>query len=73
MLEPLNILCKQDHSDPKDILSAPLDAVVCYCDNVTKEQVLDAIGNGSKTLAEIKESTGACTSAKCKELSPRRR
>jgi len=73
MIEPLNILGKPDRFDPKGILSASLDAVVCYCDNVTKEQVLNAIGNGAKTFAEIKESTGACTSAKCKELSPRKR
>ncbi|BAH73585.1 (2Fe-2S)-binding protein [Solidesulfovibrio magneticus] len=73
MLQPLTILGKQDHFDPKDILTAPIDAIVCYCGNVTKGQVLDAISDGAKTLAEIKESTGACTSASCKELSPRRR
>lgn len=73
MFEPLSIISKTDRFDPKEILSASMDAVVCFCDNVTKGQVLDAIGNGAKTLADVKTYTGACTSAKCKELSPRKR
>lgn len=44
--------------------------IVCYCSNVTKEQIVDAIYDGAKTLDDIKRMTGACTIGRCKELSP---
>lgn len=47
--------------------------IICYCSNVTKEEILDAIANGAKTLEDIRKSTGACTVGKCKELSPKKR
>lgn len=44
--------------------------IVCYCSNVTKGQIVDAIKDGAKTLNDIKEMTGACTIGRCKELNP---
>ena len=57
----------------EDILAAPPGAVVCYCSGVTKGEILRAIAGGARTLAEIRARTGACTVARCKELSPRGR
>lgn len=45
--------------------------IICYCSNVTKGQIVDALDNGAKTLDDIRKSTGACTKGQCKELSPR--
>ena len=44
--------------------------LVCYCDNVTKGQILAAMEQGAKTLKDIKQMTGACTSCRCAELNP---
>lgn len=47
------------------------EEMICYCSNVTKGQIIDAINNGARTMADIRRMTGACTVGKCKELSPR--
>lgn len=44
--------------------------LVCYCDNVTKGQILAAMEQGARTLKDIKQMTGACTSCRCAELNP---
>jgi len=49
------------------------DIIVCYCSNVTKGEIVEAIRNGAKTLEDIRRVTSACTVGKCKELSPRKR
>ena len=59
--------------DPGLILAAPGEAVVCFCSGVTKGRIQVAIKAGARRLAAIKAVTGACTVARCKELSPRRR
>ena len=46
------------------------DQLIFYCDNVTKGQILEAMEQGAKTLADIKRMTGACCSCKCAELNP---
>ena len=46
------------------------DELVCYCDHVTKEQIIAAMEKGAKTLADIRRMTGACSSCKCEELNP---
>lgn len=45
--------------------------IVCYCSNVTKGEIIDALNKGAKTLDDIRKMTGACTKGECKELSPR--
>lgn len=44
--------------------------IVCYCSQVTKDQIVNALANGAKTLDDIRSMTGACTLGRCKELSP---
>lgn len=47
------------------------DEMICYCSLVTKGQILDALDQGARTLKDIRQMTGACTLARCKEMSPR--
>ena len=44
--------------------------LVCYCDQVTKGQIIAAMEQGAKTLSDVKRMTGACTSCRCEELNP---
>ena len=44
--------------------------LVCYCDHVTKGQIIAAMEQGAKTLADIKKMTGACTSCNCAQMNP---
>lgn len=44
--------------------------IICYCSNVSREKILEAMANGAKSLQDIRDMTGACTLGKCKELSP---
>jgi len=44
--------------------------IICYCSNVNREKILEAIANGAKSLQDIRNMTGSCTLGKCKELSP---
>lgn len=46
------------------------DQLICFCDNVTKGQIIDAMENGAKTLQDIKRMTGACTTCNCSQLHP---
>jgi len=46
--------------------------IICFCSNVTKGQIVQAISDGAKTLDDIRKSTGACTVGRCKELSPKK-
>lgn len=55
----------------ENILEAPLDEPVCWCSSVSKQSILNAIGNGAKNMDDIRRTTGACTQGRCKELSPR--
>ena len=43
---------------------------MCYCDQVTKGQIIAAMEQGAKTLSDVKRMTGACTSCRCEELNP---
>lgn len=47
-----------------------MDKIICYCDNVVKGQIWEAMEQGAKTLADIKRMTGACCSCKCAERNP---
>ena len=47
--------------------------IVCYCSNVSKETILDAIKNGAKNLQDIRDMTSACTIGKCQEFNPKKR
>jgi len=57
----------------ENIIEAPLDATVCWCSNISKRDIIEAIKNGAETIDSIRSITGACTIGKCKEMSPRGR
>lgn len=57
----------------ENILEAPLDETVCWCNGVSKQSILDAMQNGARNMDDIRRMTGACTLGRCKELSPRGR
>ncbi|SMF43090.1 (2Fe-2S)-binding protein [Desulfovibrio gilichinskyi] len=57
----------------EDILLAPESEIVCYCSAVTKREIVEAIASGADSLTAIKDVTGACTVARCKEMNPRGR
>jgi len=46
---------------------------ICYCIGVTKKEIVEAIKSGSNSLAEIKETTKACTGSSCKTSNPQQR
>jgi len=47
-----------------------MSKIICYCKNVTVDEIEKAILNGAKTLGDIQNRTGACTGGQCKELNP---
>lgn len=49
---------------------APASRLVCYCKNVTKENIICAITNGARSLEDIQRETFACTGGKCKTENP---
>ena len=49
------------------------DEIVCYCSNVSKQKILDAIQDGAETLQDIRDMTSACTLSRCKELNPKKK
>lgn len=57
----------------EDIREAPGTETVCYCSGITKTDILRAIGNGAHSLDDVKNATGACTRARCREMNPRGR
>jgi len=50
-----------------------MDKIICYCRNVFKTEIEQAISGGAKTLKDIQEITGACTGHQCKEMNPTRK
>ena len=43
---------------------------ICYCSQVTEQDVLDAIGNGARTVRQVCQMTGAMTHCDCKNKHP---
>ena len=43
---------------------------ICYCDKVTKGDIVMAIMKGAKTLKDIVEVTGAMKNSNCAEKNP---
>jgi len=43
---------------------------ICYCDQVTEDQILSAIAGGARTPKAIKEVTGAMTHCDCANKHP---
>lgn len=47
------------------------DDIICYCKNVTRRTIIEAIRAGARTLKDIQKTTGAATGTRCKELNPK--
>ncbi len=45
--------------------------IICYCGNVNRETIENAIKKGAKSLDDIRWSTNACKDNKCKETHPK--
>ena len=56
-----------------NIMDAPDDEIVCWCVNVTKGQVCDAISRGYTTLDRLHAELGILQGDRCSEKSPRGR
>ena len=59
---------KADYTE--NIFDAPDVETVCWCSDVSKFSIVDAISNGAQEMEDIRRITGACTLGRCKELSP---
>jgi len=57
----------------ENVLDAPLDEIVCWCRQVSKGTLLEAIRHGATDMAAIRSATTACTIGNCRELNPRHR
>ena len=49
------------------------NTMICYCSNVTKDEILIAISNGATTMDDIRSKTNACTLGLCEEFNPEKR
>ncbi|MEG0284384.1 MAG: (2Fe-2S)-binding protein [Erysipelotrichales bacterium] len=49
------------------------DVMICYCSNVSKKDIIEAIDKGAKTIDDIREMTSACTISNCIEMNPKKR
>jgi NAD(P)H-nitrite reductase large subunit len=47
------------------------EEMICYCQNVSKKEIVAAIENGASSLADVQRITGAGTGSRCKELNPK--
>ena len=46
---------------------------ICFCSQVTKQEILQSIKDGAKTLQDIRKMTNACTVGNCENLNPKRK
>jgi len=42
----------------------------CYCSKVTEAQVIEAVLNGARTVADVNAATGAMKNSNCRENNP---
>lgn len=54
----------------RDWKNADQNEVVCYCKEVDKREILQAITSGARTLNDVSEKTGACTGNECAIKNP---
>ena len=59
--------CSENHTQ-----ALPQDEIICYCSNVSKAAILEAIEKGAKTLQDIRDMTTACTIGMCEEFNPKK-
>lgn len=54
----------------KDWEKAGLEEVVCFCNNVTKGDIIDAIADGAETLEQVSTFNNAGNGADCAAKNP---
>ena len=52
------------------IVSMPDAQIICYCKGITKAAIVQAVGDGARTLDDIRRMTTACTGGECKTKNP---
>lgn len=60
--------CSCEDSNNKDIL---IGKYVCYCNNITEEDIKDAITQGAQTVQEVIQKTGAMKNSNCAVNNPK--
>ncbi len=61
---------QKDYADVETLEDTDL---ICYCIEIDKRTIVEAIKNGANTLSQIKDTTKACTGSKCATLNPNKR
>ena len=56
-----------------EILWATADELVCYCREVPKAAIVNAVARGARSVEQVAAVTTACTGRWCKEVNPRQR
>ena len=56
-----------------DVTTLDESDLICYCIEVNKGTIVEAIRKGANTLKAIKETTRACTGNECAQKNPNRR
>lgn len=67
--------CCNDLNDTRiDVETIDENDWVCYCEKVSKKEIINAIKEGAHTVKAVADATGACKSAQhCEELNPNKR
>ena len=56
--------------DYTDVAFLEDNDLICFCKEINKITIVEAIKKGATTLKEIKETTTACTGNECKTKNP---
>ncbi|ADV45807.1 (2Fe-2S)-binding protein [Nitratifractor salsuginis] len=56
-----------------DVTTLSNEDLICYCVEVDKKSIVEAIKKGASTLKAIKEATAACTGNECARKNPNKR
>jgi len=46
--------------------------IICFCKNVDRETIINAIKAGADSLKKVQQATGACTGGQCLQLNPKK-
>ncbi len=46
------------------------NATICYCSDITSEEIEQAVNHGCKSIKEVRDYLGKNITGKCKEMNP---
>jgi NAD(P)H-nitrite reductase large subunit len=58
--------------DTKEIMDNK-NETVCYCSDIDRQQIIEAVKTGANTLQKVRDATGACTIGNCIKMNPQKR